>query len=301
MSLQKRVLEYIRRQRLWEPKMSICLGVSGGVDSMVLLDIVHKTTRAHKGLIQVCTIDHQLRPTSSEECTFVYEESQKRGIPCVIKKMDIPKGGNLYERARMLRRALLLEEQCARIATGHHQNDQAETLLYRLLRGGGVEGLAGMTPQRGVWCRPLLFSSKEEIVSYAHTQKLVWYDDPSNKKSMRGKLRALMTDLDGVHGPAAPSLARSARLLEEDRCLLQHIQQQAWDGIATTNGLKAELFWKEHKGLQLRLLRMLCQRSNVPVRAETLIRFVQERAPVLLPHKNRLLQRRSWIVIEQDH
>ena len=141
--------------------MSICVGVSGGVDSMVLLDILHKTMRAHQGVLQVCAIDHQLRTQSAAECAFVYEESQKRGIPCVVKRMEITQGGNLYERARIQRQALLLQEGCTRIATGHHQNDQAETLLYRLLRGSGIDGLAGMTPQRGVWCRPLLFASKK--------------------------------------------------------------------------------------------------------------------------------------------
>ena len=78
MSLHTRVLDVIRRKRLWKEGDLVCLAVSGGLDSMVLLDVVHRTQRAHLGKIQVCTIDHQLRPEAQQECRFVQAECQKR-------------------------------------------------------------------------------------------------------------------------------------------------------------------------------------------------------------------------------
>ena len=301
MALHKRVLEQIRRKRLWEPKMSVCIAVSGGLDSMVLLDVMHRTMRAHQGRIMVCTIDHQLRPESKDECLFVQEESKKRGLSCVIVQMEIAKGGNIYERARLMRQKILTAQNTDVIATGHHQNDQAETLLYRLLRGSGIEGLAGMKMKRDQWCRPLLQEERTAIHAYALKHNLSWVEDPSNTKSLRGTLRTIIPLLDKVHGPCVPTLARSALLLGEDARLLQKLQQGIWEKVADDGGLNAKRFWMQERGMQLRLLRMLCVQHHVAVRVDAFIRFVDERNPVLLPKNVRLGCIGEHIVVEKNN
>ena len=290
MSLHTRVLEVIRRKKLWKEGERVCVAVSGGLDSMVLLDVLHRTQRGHKGILQVCTIDHQLRTESQQECLFVQEQCHKRQIPIVMETIDLPKGGNLYQRARELRQKVLENQGCRYIATGHHQNDQAETILYRLIRGSGLEGLAGMTLKTDPWCRPLLLEHKEALLEYAQEMELSWVEDPSNRHSLRGHLREIIPLLDAlqVHGSSVSAMARSATLLREDAILLEQVQKECWQKVFDGEGLHAELFYAQHRGLQLRLLRMLCVYHKIPVRAATLIRFIDERKQVLLPHNTAL-------------
>jgi tRNA(Ile)-lysidine synthase TilS/MesJ len=117
MSIQKRVLSFIKEERLWSSSQRVCIAVSGGVDSIVLMHLLQRTQRAHGGILMVCTIDHQFRPGSKEECMHVEEEAIKIGLPVQRKELNIPLGGNLYERARIARKAALSSLGCDVVAT----------------------------------------------------------------------------------------------------------------------------------------------------------------------------------------
>lgn len=283
MSMQKRVLHFIKNEKLWNVGDRVCVAVSGGVDSMVLMHILHRTQRAHGGILEVCTIDHQFRSASKEECAFVVQEARRLGLLVHAVKLDIPNGGNLYERARIERQKVLKSIGCDVIATGHHQADQAETLLYRLLRGSGLDGLSAMKPVHSGWCRPLLSESKEEILSFAKKEGLQWYEDPSNAHSMRGKLRRLLSDLDSIHGASIPAIARTASLLSEDAMLLNSYTNMAWNRCTKERGLCLQTWKKEPKGMQLRLLKKLCLENRVAIRAQILQQFQKNPVRVQLP------------------
>ena len=283
MSIQKRVLQFIKNEKLWNAKERICIAVSGGVDSMVLMHLLHRTQRAHGAILEVCTIDHQLRSASKDECAFVVQEAERLRLPVHSFTLDIPSGGNLYERARMERQQVLQSVGCDIIATGHHQADQAETLLYRLLRGSGLDGLSAMKPKQDGWCRPLLNESKEEILSFAKQEGIQWFDDPSNAKSIRGKLRRMLSDLDAIHGASIPAIARTASLLFEDATLLNSYTEMAWEQCVKRNGLCLHTWQKEPKGMQLRLLKKLCLEHQVAIRAQILKQFQQNPVRVQLP------------------
>ena len=120
------------------------------------------------------------------------------------------------EIAREKRRMHLEAIDSFRIVTGHHMNDQAETVLYRLLRGSGLDGASGMLPVQGRYCRPMLNVQKEEIIEYATSHHIPFVDDPSNPKSMRGKLREIFSHLEELHGPVIPSFSQSARSFARD-------------------------------------------------------------------------------------
>lgn len=289
MSIQKRVLHGIKKQKLWIPGQRVCVAVSGGVDSMVLMHILHQTKRAHGGVLEVCTIDHQLREASKEECAYVVQEAQRLNLPVHMRTLEIPRGGNIYERARKKRQEILQRFDCSVIATGHHQADQAETLLYRLLRGSGLDGLSSMKPVENGWCRPLLNESKEEILTFAKKQEIRWFDDPSNAKSLRGSLRTIFPILDSIHGASIPAIARTATLLNEDAVLLAAYTEQAWLRCAEDEGLLMQAWMKEPKGMQIRLLRALCLSHNVPIRAQILIQFQKNPSRAQLP-------KGSWLV-----
>ena len=299
MSMQKRVLHFIKREKLWNAGKKVCVAVSGGVDSMVLMHVLHRTQRAHGGILEVCTIDHRFRSESKEECALVVQEAKRLGLLVYEVKLDIPKGGNLYERARIERQKVLKNLACDVIATGHHQADQAETLLYRLLRGSGLDGLSSMKPVQNGWCRPLLEESKEDILSFAQQEGIQWFDDPSNAHSIRGKLRSLLSDLDSIHGASIPAIARTASLLSEDATLLNEYTNTAWNRCHQGIGICAQIWLQEPKGMQLRLLKKLCLERQVPIRAQVLQQFQRNPVRVQLPKGSWLLCEDGLIVIQR--
>ena len=167
------------------------LGLSGGVDSMVLLYLVKKVLDQNKlSYINIypTIIDHNLRSESGLEAENVQKISQELGFKTIIKKIKRKKpNGNIQEWARQNRRELLFESCCdlsANLFLAHHLDDQAETIFMRSSRNSGINGLSGMktmTFWNGIFIlRPLLKFSKNEIVEYANNINIKFYEDPSN-------------------------------------------------------------------------------------------------------------------------
>jgi len=241
----------------------VAIGVSGGVDSVVLMHLLHRTQRAHGGELIVMSIDHGLRPESPKEVDFVADQCAALGLCFEGRTLRLEAGPNLAERARLARRIALESLGADRVATAHHQDDQAETVLYHLLRGSGMQGLKGMTSRTGPWVRPLLREPKSMLVKWAECEGLSWMEDPSNPASQRGELRRIMPQLDAVHGGASGALARSARLLAREDAWLSALVDDAWERVAVDGGLHRERLAAEPDALQLRLLRRLIGARSV--------------------------------------
>ena len=159
----------------------IVVGVSGGADSVALAYFLHKL--GYK--IIIAHLNHSLRwGASDRDAEFVQKLSKKLDVPCVIKKVVISHRGNLENNARQVRYAFLEEVRkkykAKYIATGHHQDDQVETILMHLCRGAGLRGLRGMQLQNGHIIRPLLDTSKKEILNFLQINKLSYREDQSN-------------------------------------------------------------------------------------------------------------------------
>jgi tRNA(Ile)-lysidine synthase len=164
------------------PGDSVGVAVSGGADSVTLLQILHRLAAYE---ITVLHVNHQLRGAESEaDEEFVRELAAKLGFPIEVKQAPVG-AGNMEQLARDARRAFFAEVRVRlglrRIALGHNQSDQAETVLYRFLRGSGLAGLAGMRPvtQDGL-IRPLIHLTREEIRSWAAAENIAWREDSSN-------------------------------------------------------------------------------------------------------------------------
>jgi len=250
------------------PGESVAVAVSGGLDSTVLLHLLHRTQGAHRGELVVCSIDHGLRPESAHEVEGVGALARNLSLPFRAIKLEIEPGPNLAERARDARRLALESLGTACIATGHHEDDQAETVLFHLLRGSGMRGLQGMQIKNGPWVRPLLFESREALHAWAMQEALTWVEDPSNPGSQRGTLRGLMPRLDEIHGGAGRALSRSARLLAREDEWLSSLADAAWEELHSERGLNREMLALLHPALQLRLLRRLVPDGSI--RAEPL-------------------------------
>ena len=170
----------------------VLVGVSGGIDSVVLLHILHQLGFAPL----VAHFNYRLRGTASDQDeAFVREQAQLRNIPFFSGGWETGnnRASGLQARAREARYAFFCEiaraEDVSFIAVGHHQEDQVETLLLNLFRGTGIAGLAGMQPARTLCLetgiqliRPLLSVSRKDIYEYALHENLQWREDASNQK-----------------------------------------------------------------------------------------------------------------------
>lgn len=202
----------------------VLCAVSGGTDSMALLHYLWKAGCQ----VTAATFDHGIRPDSGEDVAFVQGWCGERNLPCIAGRGDAPgeaaKGDEtLEEAARRLRYAFL--EEAAReagadwIATAHNADDQAETLLLRLLRGTGLKGLGGIPPRRGNIIRPFLAVTREEIERYCRENQIPHREDVTNRDTAytRNFLRQEVMPLLKSRNPnLARTLCRTADSLRQD-------------------------------------------------------------------------------------
>jgi tRNA(Ile)-lysidine synthase len=215
--LRHLVGETISREQLWEEGQSVAVAVSGGIDSVVLLDVLCETIRWHRAVLSVVTVDHGVRPGSAEDVAFVQALAAERGLP--VQAFAPPPRGPSEASLREQRYAVLDSLPTDRVALGHHRDDLAETVLIRLMRGTGPTGLAAMRPRRGRYVRPLLDVGRPEILAYAQARGLRWVEDPTNQQleALRNQLRhRILPLLEQIRPGSTGSLARSARAAARD-------------------------------------------------------------------------------------
>jgi tRNA(Ile)-lysidine synthase len=189
-ALLQRVQRTIDRHRMLTPGETVVIGVSGGVDSMVLLRVLFEFRECYRLSLHVAHLDHGLRGAeSAEAAAFVGRQCEAHEVPATITVADPAAlrdrpGGSLQNAARNLRYRFIErvadEQGATKIAMGHHQDDQAETVLMNLLRGSGTRGLGGIPPVRGRIIRPLIECSRKEIEAYALHQGIPYVEDSSN-------------------------------------------------------------------------------------------------------------------------
>lgn len=195
----------------------LLVAVSGGPDSVALLLLAHAVIGER---CIAATVDHGLRSASAAEAAMVAELCRSRGISHRTLIGELPpragRTANLSARARMLRYGLLEEERvrvrAAAIATGHHADDQLETMVMRLDRGAGVAGLAGVRARSERIVRPLLSWRRAELAAIVAAAGIAAAADPSNVDDRFDRAR-LRKRLDKVHAFDIQSWGRSARAL----------------------------------------------------------------------------------------
>ena len=205
---------------LVEPDERLGVAVSGGPDSVALLLLAAAT---RPGQVEAATVDHGLRRESAAEARFVAELCNRLGVPHASLTVDVSPGASLQARARNARyRALTdwaTEERLDAVATAHHADDQAETLLMRLARGAGLSGLAATRRIRQLdrdvmLVRPLLGWRRAELRDIVHAAGIEPVDDPANRdpRHDRSRFRGLVERADWAE---AGRLASSAQWLAE--------------------------------------------------------------------------------------
>ncbi len=195
--LVQQVRAAIVRRQLLAPGECVVVAVSGGLDSMVLLHLLHRLARPSRWPLVVAHFNHRLRGRASDaDETFVRQAAGRLKLPCVVDRADIRREAgarkvSLEMAARQLRHEFLARTARAHgarvVALAHHADDQVETFLLRLLRGAGGEGLAGMKPTAPSpadvevrLARPLLEFSRATLAAYARRHRLRFREDASN-------------------------------------------------------------------------------------------------------------------------
>ena len=189
-----RFLSYIKQNKLIIPDTFTLLAVSGGKDSMVMVDLMHRARLP----IHVGHINHHLRGQESEDdAKFVEEYCRKNDIPYHQYDIDpyLLSHGNLQDKARIIRyeklKAWATQYDCQQIATAHHLDDQIETFIMYIMRGSGLNGLTGIAKKNGAIIRPLLWATSDEINQYTNEHSIPYREDSSNTsdKYVRNQIR----------------------------------------------------------------------------------------------------------------
>ncbi|GAA4034270.1 hypothetical protein GCM10022281_12980 [Sphingomonas rosea] len=228
------------------PDGPIGLAVSGGPDSLALLWLTHQV---RAGAFEVATVDHGLRPEAAAEATIVARLCGELAVPHSILQVEVAGGASLQAQARTARyaalRAWALERGLTAVATAHHRDDVAETMLMRLARGSGVGGLAGMRETRALGegvrlIRPLLDWRKAELVALVEQSGLDPVSDPANRDERhdRTRFRALLAE-DSIFD--SDRLARSAATLREAEDALAFTAEELAAARVRIEGRSAEV------------------------------------------------------------
>jgi tRNA(Ile)-lysidine synthase len=215
----------IARHRLVEPGDRVLVAVSGGADSVALLHVLTRLAPAHALDLTVCHVHHGLRPEADRDAAFVRALAERLGWPVLIEAVSLAERPRRSPEAaaRIVRHAALDRAARAvgatRIALGHTADDQAETVLMRLLEGAGPRGLAGIPVRRGRLIRPLLEVERQAIVASLEAQGIEWVEDATNAdpKILRNRIRHELLPLLAAQGwpRVRAALRRTARAARE--------------------------------------------------------------------------------------
>jgi tRNA(Ile)-lysidine synthase len=220
-----RILRTIHDHALLERGDRVLAAVSGGPDSTALLHAL-VTLAPRLGIsISAACVDHGLRPEAADEARMVAQRCRSLGVPCETVSVDVGQARRSHvstqEAARIVRLAGLLQAaeraDCNKVALGHTADDQAETVLFRIIRGTRLAGLAGIPYKRDSLVRPLLDVRRAELLAYLAKRRLAFFSDPSNasRRYARSRIRHDVLPLLGHENPrvveAILALSREAQ------------------------------------------------------------------------------------------
>ena len=250
------------------------LAFSGGVDSVVLLDLLVNVLKESDAL-RIIHINHNLNKHSNDWAQFSSEICEKYDLPLICESVE-PKrhGKGLEADARELRyqsfRDVIQDDEY--LLTGHHQDDQMETLLYRIFRGTGIDGLMAIRREikfgKGFLYRPMLNISREKIEEYAQLKNLKWIYDSSNDDSSydRNFLRKDIIPLIKKRWPSVENkVSRLSVIAEQNQLLLNELALEDVGQLKNYNHLDIETLSEKSYPRIINIFRFMIKKNNMSV------------------------------------
>jgi tRNA(Ile)-lysidine synthase len=290
--LHEKVLAFIRAEDLIRPGERVLAAVSGGPDSMALVGALRAIAPEIRFELEAAHLDHGLRPSSGEEAARVAAWMRDLGIPCAVERArDLRPGPDLERRAREARLGYLertaAERGCAAIATGHHADDSAESILLHLARGSGLKGLGGIHPRRGPFVRPLLPLRRGQILEILEETGTPHLTDLTNFSLEHARNRVRHHVIPLLESELNPRVVEALLRLGERAAGAQEVLDRAaealLEGRVREEGAGASVLdldsWENyHKTLQLYALRRFLKswdRPGSPPEASHLERLLE--------------------------
>lgn len=235
-----KIHKYIDDMQLIKRNDTVIIGLSGGVDSMVLCDALLLYQRANKFRLFAAHLDHRLREESAEDALFVAVYCDKNDIPLYTASADVLAEAkqakvSIEVAARYIRHGffnnILAEHTGAKLAVAHHMNDMAETILMRLIRGTSLDGLSPMPAKDNHIIRPLMCLNRDEVMTYAKIKGIDWREDKSNKdiKYTRNYIRHELIPIieNNINPSAVQVLCNESKSFKEDSDFINNLAKDA--------------------------------------------------------------------------
>lgn len=264
----------IKQYNLIDKGDKIVVGVSGGPDSLALLYLLNSLKRDFDLKLHVAHLDHALRRSSDKDRVFVEKAALKLGLPVTSRRIDIAgiaaRGGSIEELARNARLSFLFDVarkiKADKIALGHNFDDQAETVLMRVIRGCGLYGLAAMLPKRNIAgyeiIRPLIRIKRKHIETFLRDKNIRPRRDPTNKQDiyLRNRVRNNLLPLleKGYNKNIKEALVNLAESAGADYDYLAHIALKGEGSCKKCISL--EKLRKQHPSMRRLVLRLAISR-----------------------------------------
>ena len=319
-----KVRSFIKEYGMFEKGDRVVAGVSGGADSVALLEVLYELKEELDLCLFVVHINHGIREEAGEDACYVSDLCEKMKLPFFLFEENIPKlaekekctdeeMGRIY-RYRCFNN--VMDEVCAdKLAVAHHMDDQAETILFHMIRGTDLAGLGGMRPVSGKVVRPLLCLRKSEITKWLTDRGIDWREDATNSDEnyTRNRIRInVIPELQKVNDKAVPHMTYlAARINEYD----EYIKKQAYSFIEefaedTGNGIRInrQHLLKQDKILAQRvlyeLLTSVCK-AKKDITGEHILSLYElidklSGKKLSLPYKVTAFNSYEWLHIERE-
>ncbi len=260
----------------FQPGEHVLCAVSGGADSVALLLLLKEKADRGEIRLTVAHFDHRIRSGSADDARFVRELCKRLAVPLLEGSEDVPKLARvrrigLETAARDARRAFLEDARRKAgadvIATAHHLDDQAETVLMHLFRGTGTKGAAGIRPRAGVWVHPLLHTLKTDLILFLKERSQEWRTDETNAilDTPRNRLRSVvLPEIKTIYPGAEAAISRFAEISAEESDFLDRMADDFLkeNGTQIDLGLYALKVIPAHRALVRRALRRYLPESD---------------------------------------